>query len=793
MTSATNESLDKTLPKIDRTKRIEMLSQSVMTAIHALGHRIEEDATLACEDAGVSLVNVGVLCSLTGQMAVNERGVAAAILMAIMEINEKSDTRRIVPFIEDGNSADGVFASATKNLLKNDVQAIFGCWVSSARKKVISLLHNSEKGPLLVYPAQYEGLAQSSSAIYMGAIPNQQVYPTIKWMREKLLGGEKLRCFIFGSDYIYPRASIAQVKLRLQEKKNTFRHEVFYVPLNRTNHGGRDVFFLEDLFSEILPNILADSERYPNLILNFINGDKNNRFLRLLKQSSLKEVPTLSFSLTPPQVKQFFSDDPISFQNDYIATTYVEKTGEGSFACAFNRFAKNYLNCTQAWVTSDAMWNAYLSVHLWWEAVRISDSTEREDVREALKSDELNHFLPTKFRQTSQLTAETFPRFGNGKWHAYHSPVLLRLSSNDGSISCDQDEDFPPIPQIHPEPFPVGSLPKHWENYAKRLWFASDELPQTDFPYREEMREIQLAALSTPQGADWISCVDNKDNHAAISQFYTRATSDPHAIEDWANLGDYVKEKSLEMGIDFAPGVDLDAVRKLAASLQCGDQDFRNAVQLGEQMDQKQFGIAVAKLLAWSSRVIRPEIYLFDMLDYLSSRYGQTHPVVIDGNAYEGIDQLEPYICKSLNFGYIESQDEVKDLFRVIERMQTAIKSITHSVSQSEKLVRYICEIEVVKHEATADFIRVLKESTLKRAGNVSSAVMFMRRLFGDLLENGSTELRHAVTASNWIENLDFGGDGGRLLLGNKNSRAESESELVLVGVRQWKKSGVSR
>ena len=56
---------------------------------------------------------------------------------------------------------------------------------------------------LLLYPVQYEGLEDSPNIIYLGAAPNQQLLPAVKWAFTEL----GRRFFHVGSDYVFPRAA----------------------------------------------------------------------------------------------------------------------------------------------------------------------------------------------------------------------------------------------------------------------------------------------------------------------------------------------------------------------------------------------------------------------------------------------------------------------------------------------------------------------------------------------------------------------------------------------------------
>ena len=89
---------------------------------------------------------------------------------------------------------------------------MFGCWTSASRKTVEPIFERHDG--LLVYPVQYEGLEESPNVVYLGATPNQQIVPAVRWAFA-FLG--KRRFFLVGSDYVFPRAANAIIRDTLAE------------------------------------------------------------------------------------------------------------------------------------------------------------------------------------------------------------------------------------------------------------------------------------------------------------------------------------------------------------------------------------------------------------------------------------------------------------------------------------------------------------------------------------------------------------------------------------------------
>ena len=128
---------------------------------------------------------VGILHSETGPMAVSERSMIDAEVLALEEINRSGGLlgRPVRWVIADGASDWPTFARQAERLIHEEgVQVIFGCWTSACRKGVLPVVEAADH--LLLYPMAYEGLEQSPNIVYTGAAPNQQITPAVQWCHE---------------------------------------------------------------------------------------------------------------------------------------------------------------------------------------------------------------------------------------------------------------------------------------------------------------------------------------------------------------------------------------------------------------------------------------------------------------------------------------------------------------------------------------------------------------------------------------------------------------------------------
>jgi urea transport system substrate-binding protein len=305
-------------------------------------------------------VRIGVLHSRTGTMAISERPVIDAVLLAVEEINEAGGVlgRRIEAVLADGQSDEAVFARQAEKLIVQDkVCTVFGCWTSASRKAVLPVLERHRH--LLFYPVQYEGVEQSPHVVYLGPAPNQQILPALRW----LIGFEnRRRWFLVGSDYVFPVTANALIRAEAEGRGCTVVGEA-YLLLGCTDVG---------------PVVERVKKARPDLIVNSINGDTNVAFFRALRRAGVT-VPALSTSLSEEELSAL---GPQAVAGDYVAANYFQSLDGERNRQFVARFARRY---GPDRVISSAMQTAYAGVHLWAQAVRAAGRAEAGAIREAVR------------------------------------------------------------------------------------------------------------------------------------------------------------------------------------------------------------------------------------------------------------------------------------------------------------------------------------------------------------------------------------------------------------------------
>ncbi len=375
-------------------------------------------------------IPIGILHSLTGTMAISEKPVVDATLLAIEEINQAGGVlgKKITPIIVDGKSDWPTFAKKAKTLItKRKVPVVFGCWTSASRKTVKPVFEKYNH--LLFYPVQYEGLETSKNIVYTGATTNQQVVPGVTWCFYHL--GK--RFFLVGSDYVFPRTANAIIKEVVQSIGGTIVGEEYLLL------GSKDV-------NHIVEKIAATK---PQVIINTINGDSNIPFFKGLRKAGItpERIPTMSFSIAEPELKQL---DIASMIGDYATWSYFQSIDTPANRTFVKKIQKKY---GADHVISDPMEAAYFGVYLWAQAANEAHSFEPEKVRAHLQFQSFN--APEGVVSIDPLNQHTWKRVRIGKVQ----------STGQFNIIWDSQKT------VRPQPFPFVYRSKQaWEEFLMSLY-----------------------------------------------------------------------------------------------------------------------------------------------------------------------------------------------------------------------------------------------------------------------------------------------------------------------------------
>ncbi|TVP56211.1 MAG: urea ABC transporter substrate-binding protein [Nodularia sp. (in: Bacteria)] len=374
-------------------------------------------------------IKVGILHSLSGTMAISEKSVVDATLLAIAEINAQGGVlgRKVQPIVVDGESNWQTFAQKAEELIVQEkVVTVFGCWTSASRKTVNPVFNKYNH--LLIYPVQYEGLEDSPNIVYTGAAPNQQIIPAVKWSFDNL--GK--RFFLVGSDYIFPRTANAIIK----DQVTALRGEILgeeYILL-----GSNDV-------AKAVKKIKATQ---PDIILNTINGDSNIYFFQALKKAGITadKIPTISFSLAEEELRNFSIQDMVG---NYAVWNYFQSIDNPRNHEFIKKFQQRY---GKDRVTSDPMEAAYFGVYLWAQAIQDAGTDDVNAIREHIKDQ-------------SFLAPEGIVYIDPDNQHTWKTVRVGKIQA-DGQFEIVWNSDKP----IRPRPYPLSRSKAKWETFLKSLY-----------------------------------------------------------------------------------------------------------------------------------------------------------------------------------------------------------------------------------------------------------------------------------------------------------------------------------
>ena len=316
----------------------------------------------AAVPANADPIKVGLLWSLRGETAAREEEVAKTIEFALSEITSQGGLlgRPIEVVVGDGQDDGQIAQREAKRLVEDEgVSVIFGGWTSPTRKSIGTVVRALDH--LLICPIRYGGLEQLPNVAYIGALPNQQMFPAVEWAIKQ---GRK-RFFLVGSDaYEYPHLANLVLREAIKRAEGEVVGET-YLPLG--NHGSDSV-------------VQAVLGARADCILSTIQGDSNIGFFRALRGTNhaADQIITLSFSITDDDLAEL---DLSKLTNDYLAQNYLQNL-DNDLNREFVQRVQDGLGA-EATIGAPAA-SAYAAVQLWARTVEEQQSALPVDVRKGL-------------------------------------------------------------------------------------------------------------------------------------------------------------------------------------------------------------------------------------------------------------------------------------------------------------------------------------------------------------------------------------------------------------------------
>jgi urea transport system substrate-binding protein len=131
--------------------------------------------TMGVQAQAQNTIKVGVLHSLSGTMAISETSLKDVALMTIEEINAKGGVmKKLEAVVVDPASNWPLFAEKARQLSRDKVAVVFGCWTSVSRKSVLPVF---EKPTAYILPVSTS--EELSKNVFYRCGANQRAIPAV--------------------------------------------------------------------------------------------------------------------------------------------------------------------------------------------------------------------------------------------------------------------------------------------------------------------------------------------------------------------------------------------------------------------------------------------------------------------------------------------------------------------------------------------------------------------------------------------------------------------------------------
>ncbi len=315
-------------------------------------------------------IKVGVLFSSSGPTAKIEISQLKGTLFAIDEINQAGgiNGRELIPVQYDPGS-DPVKCRffAEKLILEDNVNVIFGCYLSSTRKAVLSVVEKWQR--LLFYPTPYEGFEFSRNIIYTGPAPNQNSAQLAEFMSRNF----GPRVYMVGNDYIYPHESNRIMRDFMLNRLGGANVAERYVAMDADESDFRDIV-----------RHIKDSK--PDFIFSTVVGNCTKLLYEAYAEAGLSsaKMPIASLTTCEAELSQM---SPGIANGHFTAAPYFQSVGTEANEKCIVRFRLKF----GTEVEPNMCWEAaYFQVHLFAQAMYKSDSDAIDQLLPSLLGSEFN-------------------------------------------------------------------------------------------------------------------------------------------------------------------------------------------------------------------------------------------------------------------------------------------------------------------------------------------------------------------------------------------------------------------
>jgi urea transport system substrate-binding protein len=377
-------------------------------------------------------IRIGLLHAGPGPLVISGDAILDSERLAVSELNDSGGLlgREIeAVMLEDPDRQLLVTEQAERLIVDEKVSVLIGGSTSATHKLVKEVVEKHDN--LLLYPMEFEGLEESDNIVYLGAIPNQLMFPAIKtWLLEQQTRG---RFFVVASDSLLPRACAEIIR--------------GFIP----TLAGAEIVGAEFLpkGSPTVSRIVKEiRDAKPQALLNLIHGDDSVTLMKEMRAADLtpERLPTVSFFFTEQEMRSLKRAE---MTGDYLVSSYFE--------CLPGEENAGYLKLLQDQygpqrLAFDDTETGYSAVHLWAHAVRAARSDDPREVRRVIGQQ--NYSGPGGPIMIDSATG-----------YAHKNCRVGRIKA-DGSIEIEWSSESP----IAPVPFPGPRGKQDWKDWLHALY-----------------------------------------------------------------------------------------------------------------------------------------------------------------------------------------------------------------------------------------------------------------------------------------------------------------------------------
>ena len=323
---------------------------------------------IGCKDKKVSSneIKLGLLCDITGDIAINGGITSSAMKFAVDEINEAGgiNGKPIKLIIYDTQSDNTVYQEMARKLcLEDKVDAVFGGITSASREAIRPILEENEM--LYFYAQQYEGGVASHYTFCTGCLPEMQIDPIVDYLFKQKPGA---KVYIWAADYNFGQITSEWIVKAVEERGGTVLATEF-VPLGVSQ------------FSPTIANINAAK---PDIVFPIAVGAAQMSFYEQWANARFADIPlvTTTSGLMCGEHKIF---EAPALANLYVASPYFEELNTPEAKAFTKKFREKFSESQVPYLGMDIE-TVYDSVYLYKKAVEKAGTTEAEAVIAALES-----------------------------------------------------------------------------------------------------------------------------------------------------------------------------------------------------------------------------------------------------------------------------------------------------------------------------------------------------------------------------------------------------------------------